>query len=127
MKMVLIAAIAIAAVLLGWYFFFYRSSEREGFQATTATFLSNEDINKIVQQFQGTGVDKDAMCPMIEVQFNTLNQQLEVYKQKGNEPMIQKLTDMLFNIKTAHEQMKCDEPTLSVDSPPTTNDSRPTQ
>ena len=110
-----IAAIGFGIVFLVWYFFFHKTSNREGFQATTAEAVSQTEINGIVKQFMNSGFDKDRMCPMIEVQFNTLNQQLEVFKQKENQPMVTKLTDMLLNIKNAHEVMKCDEPTLSPD------------
>ena len=114
-NIVLIAALAVVVILLGWYFFFSDKSNREGFQATTAELPPGINVDQIVKNMLENKVDKDRVCPMIEVQFNTLNQQLQLFKEKGNEPMVKKMTDILLSMKTVHEQMKCDEPTLAPD------------
>jgi len=112
--MIIIAAIAVIVVAFGWYITSQRKPKREGFQMTTAVERPTVDISGIVQTLVTNGIDKERMCPMIVSQYNMLNQQREIYKQKGNTKKTNQLTDMLVNIKNAHDAMKCsDDDTMS--------------
>jgi len=100
----LIAGIVVFLMILGWMIVFRYRSKREGFQTPTAESI---DIKGIVQAVQNSPVDKDMLCPMLEVQFNIMNQQYLAHQKNGNAEKTEKFNEMLNNLKNAHKMYGC--------------------